>query len=126
MTGSCEGGDGRDSTTIPPGVSPGPLVLRAAFTHGVVAKGCYYPPGRLVVTGLVAAAALVALWRHRTWPDRSWVIALAAAALALWALLRTIPAGGTAQPVAAAVTLGCVVAVLFVVGWSRGRGGGVR
>jgi hypothetical protein len=94
------------------------LVLLAAVAAGVVAQGGYYLPGRLVVTALVAVAALIALWRHRMWPDGLWMIAAVAGALALWALLRTIPAGGIAQPGAEAAALGCVVGVLFVLGWS--------
>src|SRR5436190_22468940 len=99
MVGLIERAAGEGTPTDQPDLPIQLLVLLAALAAGVVAQGGYYPPGRLVVTGLVVAATLIAWWRHRTWPGGLWMVAAVAGALALWALLRTIPAGGVAPPI---------------------------
>ena len=70
------------------------VALLAAVAAGVIAQGGFYLGGRLVVLGLVAVAAVVAVV-VRTPADRRFVpIGAAAVALAAWTVLRGLTAGG--------------------------------
>src|SRR5256714_4457307 len=87
------------------------LVLVTALAAGAVAQGGYYPPGRILVTALVALALGLAL-RARAWSRADgWPVAAACAGLVLWALVR---AGSFPAAAAFVGTLGCFVAVLVV------------
>jgi hypothetical protein len=101
---------GTDQAAVPASY----LLLVGAFAAGLVAQGGYYLPGRVLVMVLTLGAAAVALcgcgW---TRADRG-PVAFAAAALALWILVRAVFAGFYPEAFAAVATLGCVVAALVV------------
>jgi hypothetical protein len=86
------------------------VALLAAVAAGVIAQGGFYQSGRLVVLGLAALAALVAVVA-RTPADRRFVpIGAAAVALAGWTVLRGLTAGGYWPTVAGTVgTLAALV-----------------
>ncbi|WP_433044730.1 O-antigen ligase family protein [Dactylosporangium sp. CS-033363] len=94
------------------GWAPPTLALLAAVTAGVVAQGGFYLPGRILVTALALIA--LALAGHRFELRPLW---LAAAAIAAWALLRAVTAGGLAD--AAGI---CLALLTLVAGVVVGRG----
>jgi O-antigen ligase len=98
----------------PVGMPSHVLVLLAALSAGIVAQGGYYLPGRILVTALVAVAVPVALRAHPWTRTDLGPVPVAAAALALWVLVRAGAAGRYPEALAAVGTLGCLVAVLLV------------
>ncbi|MET7421415.1 O-antigen ligase family protein [Dactylosporangium sp. NPDC005555] len=88
------------------------IVLIAAATAGVVAQGGFYPPGRLLVTALVAVAFGLALHTRRDLLKGLGPILGTAGAVAAWALLRGVTSGGL--PVAAAITASLATLVAAV------------
>ncbi len=95
-------------------------VLIAALAAGVVAQGGYYVAGRLLLTGLVAVAVILAI---RDKLRVTWTLPLAGAGLAGWILLRGITGGGVELATAAVATLGVFTAAAVVV---AGSGPAVR
>ena len=102
-----------DAAADQPAVPAHAVLLLTALAAGVVAQGGYYLPGRVLVTVLVLAAALVAL-RARRWGRADIGPAVAAGALAGWILARAVLADEYPEALAALATLGCLVAALLV------------
>ena len=90
-------------------------VLIAALAAGVVAQGGYYLAGRLLRTGLVAVAVILAI---RDKLRATWTLPLAGAGLAGWILLRGVTGGGVELAAAAVATLGVFTAAAVVAGGS--------
>ena len=100
------------------------VLLVVALAAATVADGGYYPAGRILTLALVLAALGAAWW---DWPDRhqgrrdgsgdGWRLAVPAAALGLWTLVRALAAvpHGAADALlpalAALATIATVVAV---------------
>ncbi|MEV4758403.1 O-antigen ligase family protein [Micromonospora sp. NPDC049559] len=99
-------------TTLPAHLA----LLVVALAAGVVAQGGYYPAGRILVTGLVAVAFAVGWWSRRgpALTSAQLLVAGAAGALAVWILVRAVPAGGYPVALGAAATCGCVAAVVLL------------
>jgi O-Antigen ligase len=100
-----------DAAADRPAIPAHAVLLLTALAAGVVAQGGYYPPGRVLVTVLVLAAALVAL-RAQPW-TRADLVTVAAVPLAVWILARAVLADEYPEAVAAVATLACVVAALI-------------
>lgn len=92
------------------------LLLLAAFAAGVVAQGGFYPPGRLLVTGLAGAALLVAVVPLSAWSWRDcWWVPAAGVALGGWALARAAVEGRVVAGLpTVAVLVGVVAGVLVL------------
>jgi O-Antigen ligase len=82
------------------------LLLIVALAAAVVGQGAYYAAGQWLVTGVLVAALVAALWAQR-WSkaDLRLAVLAACAALAAWTVLRAALAGN-------AVDAGPTVAVL--------------
>ncbi|MGW4462009.1 O-antigen ligase family protein [Micromonospora sp. NPDC004704] len=90
------------------------VVLIAALSAGVVAQGGYYPPGRWLVTVLVAVALLVALRLSPRVRRDAWPVVVACGALAGWILVRAVIADAYPVALGAVATLGGVAAVVLI------------
>ena len=102
---------GQHNDALPPAHA---AVVVAAFAAGVVAQGAYYPPGRALVTVIVAVALVVALRARRPERADAWPLPVACGLLSCWILVRAAFAGGYPEAVGAVATLGCVAAVLVI------------
>jgi hypothetical protein len=90
--------------------------LAAALAAGTVAQGGYYVSGRVLLTVLVAGAAVLAV-RERPRVARLFAgpVPAACGLLALWVLIRATTTDSVDLALAAAATLGTVAAAAVVV-----------
>jgi hypothetical protein len=91
------------------------LVLVAALAAAILGQGAYYATAQRVVGVLIVVAAIAAL-RAQPWTrrDPSLPVLTACAALALWALLSAVLAGGVAGARSTVALLLGVAAVVIV------------
>jgi O-Antigen ligase len=91
------------------------LLLIVALAAAVVSQGAYYAAGQWLVTGVLVAALVAALWAQ--WWSRAdlrLAVLAACAALAAWTVLRAALAGDAAEAGPTVAVLGGLAIVLLV------------